>query len=122
MFRPRLVTSTQVADNQRDLARVCADQYAVMWQHVRRLQVMAYVQLVLGIVAAVALVGVGLYMAWKGGTAAFGTTATWHGWRTTTLILIAISYQQVSSAIKTLAQRDSIILQIGSEATVANEQ
>ena len=117
MFRPRLVTPTQTADNQRDLARVCADQYAVMWQHVRRLQVMAYVQLVLGIIAIIVLVGVALYMAWKGGTAAFGTTNTWHGWRTTTLILMAISYQQVSSAIQVLAQRDSVILQIGSEAT-----
>jgi hypothetical protein len=58
-------------------------------------------------------------MAWKGGTVAFGTTTTWHGWRTTTLILIVISYQQVSSAIKTLAQRDSMILQIGSESTPA---
>jgi len=122
MFRPRLVTSAQTADNQRDLARVCADQYAAMWQHVRRLQLMAYVQLVLGIIASVALVGVMLYMAWKGGSAAFGTTTAWHGWRTTTLILIAISYQQVSSAIKTLAQRDSMILQIGSEATPATSE
>jgi hypothetical protein len=117
MFRPRLVSSSQIIENQRNLARVCADQYAVMWQHVRRLQLMAYVQLVVGIIAAVVLVGFALYMAWKGGTAAFGASATWHGARTTTLILIAISYQQVSSAIKTLAQRDSLILQIGSEVT-----
>lgn len=119
MFRPRLVSSTQVIDNQRDLARVCADQYAVMWQHVRRLQLMAYVQLVVGIIAAVVLVGFALYMAWKGGTAAFGASATWHGARTTALILIALSYQQVNSAIKILAQRDSMILQIGSEVTPA---
>jgi len=119
MFRPRSVFSTQTIDNERNLARVCADQYAVMWQHVGRLQLMAYVQLGVGVLAAVVVVGLGLYMAWKGGTAAFGTTNTWHGWRTTTLILIAIIYQQVSGAIKTLAQRDSLILQIGSEVTPA---
>jgi len=119
MFRPRLVSSSQIIENQRNLARVCADQYAVMWQHVRRLQLMAYVQLVVGILAAVVVVGLGLYMAWKGGTAAFGASATWHGLRTTTLILMAIGYQQVQSAIKTLAQRDSVVLQIGSEVTPA---
>jgi hypothetical protein len=90
-----------------------------MWQHVRRLQLMAYVQLGVGIIAAVVVVGLGLYMAWKGGTAAFGASATWHGLRTTTLILMAIGYQQVQSAIKTLAQRDSVVLQIGSEVTPA---
>ena len=119
MFRPRLVSSSQIIENQRNLARVCADQYAVMWQHVRRLQLMAYVQLGVGVLAAVVVVGLGLYMAWKGGTAAFGASATWHGLRTTTLILIAIGYQQVQSAIKLLAQRDSLILQIGSEVTPA---
>jgi hypothetical protein len=117
MFRPRSVSSTQTIDNERHLARVCADQYAVMWQHVRHLQLMAYVQLGVGVLAAVVLVGFALYMAWKGGTAAFGASAPWHGARTTALILIAISYQQVHSALKTLAQRDSVILQIGSEAT-----
>ena len=122
MFRPRLVSSSQIIENQRNLARVCADQYAVMWQHVRRLQLMEYVQLGVGVLAAVVVVGLGLYMAWKGGTAAFGASATWHGLRTTALILMAISYQQVQSAIKTLAQRDSVVLQIGSEATpAANE-
>ena len=79
MFRPRLVSSSQIIENQRNLARVCADQYAVMWQHVRRLQLMAYVQLGVGVLAAVVVVGLGLYMAWKGGTAAFGASATWHG-------------------------------------------
>lgn len=119
MFRPRVVDSLQKITNERNLARVCADQYAVMWQHVGRLQLMAYVQLGVGIVAAVVVVGLGLYMAWKGGTAAFGASATWHGVRTTTLILMAISYQQVQSAVTLLAQRDSMILQIGSEVTPA---
>ena len=119
MFRPRLVSSSQIIENQRNLARVCADQYAVMWQHVRRLQLMAYVQLGVGVLAAVVVVGLGLYMAWKGGTAAFGASAAWHGLRTTTLILMAIGYQQVQSAIKLLAQRDSVVLQIGSEVAPA---
>ncbi|MCX6014724.1 MAG: hypothetical protein NT020_03920 [Chloroflexales bacterium] len=119
MFRPRLVLSSNAIDNQRDLARVCADQYAVMWQHVRRLQLMAYGQLGVGVLAAVVLVGLVLYMGWKGGTSAFGANTTWHGVRTTALILVAVSYQQLSSAMQTLAQRDSVILQIGSEATPA---
>lgn len=119
MFRPQIVSATQKIANEHNLARVCADQYAVMWQHVGRLQLMAYLQFGVGVLATVVVVGLVLYMGWKGGTAAFGASATWHGLRTTTLILLVIIYQQVQSAIKLLAQRDSLILQIGSEATPA---
>lgn len=122
MFRPRLVDSTQKIDNEQHLVRVCADHYAVMWQHVRRLQLIAYMQLLVGILAAVVVVGLMLYMVWQGGTAAFGASVLWHGTRTTVLVLLALSYQQLSSAIHTLVQRDSVILQIGSEAKpAANE-
>ena len=119
MFRPQHVSATQKIANEHNLARVCADQYAVMWQHVGRLQLMAYLQFGVGVLATVVVVGLGLYMGWKGGTAAFGASAAWHGLRTTTLILMAIGYQQVQSAIKLLAQRDSVVLQIGSEVTPA---